>query len=140
MYGRMNRPLGNLQPATVFEYKGPGGVVLDFPMTAEAAQRVRNQQGLSGISDIIGAIGSAYSASKTAGAAEKAASTSAAARIAEAQANVEAARLALQAEALKAQSKGKGGILTSTPVMIGGAVALTGLLAFLIMRRKRRGG
>jgi hypothetical protein len=58
-----------------------------------------------------------------------------AARIAEANASVAAAKLALDAE--NARASNTGSLLSSTPVLVGGAAILAGVLFLMIRRRGR---
>lgn len=102
--------------------------------------QTRRRGQLDGWMDTIGQVVGIAAQERAGSRAVKMSQAESAARITEARSNVEAARLALQAEALKAQQP-KGGIastLTSPVVLLGGAGALAALLFFMVKRRKRR--
>ncbi len=94
----------------------------------------RQRKGLGGIFDTIGTVIGVAAQERAGSRAAHGQALDAQARIAEAQANVEAARLALQAEALK--SKQPKGI--STPIILVGVAALLGVGGFFFLRRKGR--
>lgn len=89
---------------------------------------------LDTVGQVIGAVASERASSRSSANAR----SDAAVRIAEANANVEAQRLALQAEALRAgQKKPDSNVLTSTPVLLGGAGVLAGLLYWMVSKRRK---
>ena len=95
----------------------------------------RQSTRLDGWLDTVGQVVGAVQSESASRRAADAAKSDSAARLATANASVEAAKLALQAEVLKSQQT-KSSVLTSAPVLLGGAAALGVALFFLIKRRK----
>jgi LPXTG-motif cell wall-anchored protein len=95
---------------------------------------------LNGWLDTVGTVIGAVATERQSTNAAKISATESAARIAAANANVEAAKLALQAEALRSKQppKGIGAITSNTPLMIGAAAMLGAGVFFMVRRRKGR--